>query len=145
MNNLTLRTKSFALIIIALMMASVTVTAITIMPAKAQTIGITIGAPNAAYTGGPVPAGITPSTTISTIPYISFEPNPIGVGQILTVNMWTQPAVVVQRARTGYTVIIGKPDGTAITVGPMDSYLGDTTAWFTYVPDAVGNYTLQFS
>ena len=145
MNNLTLRTKSFALIIIALMMASVTVTAITIMPAKAQTIGITIGAPNAAYTGGPVPAGITPSTTISTIPYISFEPNPIGVGQILTVNMWTQPAVVVQRARTGYTVIIGKPDGTAITVGPMDSYLGDTTAWFTYVPDAVGNHTLQFS
>ena len=32
----------------------------------------------------------------------------------------------------------------SVTVGPMVSYLGDTTAWFTYVPGQAGNYTLQF-
>ena len=95
-------------------------------------------------TGGPVPAGITPSTSIDTIAYMSFSPNPIGVGQQLLVNLWVQPATSVARAHTGYSVVITKPDGTTITVGPIVSYGGDTTAWFTYIPSVAGNYTLQF-
>ncbi len=140
MKTFNVKSKSFALISIALLMLSAIV---MVIPVKAQT-GVSIGTTQTYYTGGPVPAGVTPSQTLQTIPYMSFSPNPIGVGQDLLVNIWTQPALDVNRAHTGYTVVITKPDGTAITVGPMVSYEGDTTAWFTYVPDTVGNYTIQF-
>ena len=128
---------ALAVLIIASIMLIVT-------PVKAQE-GVHGGSPQTPVTGGPVPAGITPSTTIQTIPYLSFSPNPIGVGQSLLVNIWVQPATVVNRAHTGYTVVITKPDGTTVTVGPLVSYQGDTTAWFEYVPETAGTYSLQFS
>ena len=56
----TIKLKSFALIIMALLLASLTVTAVIIVPVKAQTSGISIGPPILAYTGGPVPSGVTP-------------------------------------------------------------------------------------
>jgi hypothetical protein len=132
-----------AIALIILMLASAS--AIT-LPVKAQSTpaGVTIGTPQVPYTGGPVPAGITPSTTIQTTPYISFSPNPIGVGQSLLVNVWVQPALQVQRAHTGYTVKITKPDGSVVAVGPFVSYEGDTTGYFNYVPDVAGTYSLQF-
>ena len=37
-----------------------------------------------------------------------------------------------------------KPDGTTDTIGPMDSYQGDTTAWFEYVVDQVGTWKIKF-
>ena len=141
----TVKTKPFAIIVIALLLASIIVTTVTKMPVSAQTTGITIGTPTLAYTGGPPPAGVTPQVSVTTVPYLSFVPNPIGVGQVLTVNVWEQPALTVARAHTGYTVTITNPDGTTTTVGPFDSYLGDTTAYFTWVPTVAGNYTLQFS
>jgi len=143
-----LHMKSFALIVIAIMMASIATTAVTITPVKAQTAsvptGVTLGPPQLPYTGGPVPTGVTPSLLVPTEAYLSFSPDPIGVDQQLLVNLWTQPALDVERAHTGYTVIITKPDGSKITVGPMVSYAADTTAYFTYIPDTVGNYTIQF-
>ena len=151
MRNLTfksLKLKSFAFIVITLMIISATIATVTIIPVKAQVTspptGVTIGPPQLPYAGGPVPAGVTPSLNIPTIAYLSFSPNPIGVGQQLLVNLWTQPALDVERAHTGYTVVITKPDGSKITVGPMVSYAADTTAWITYTPDVVGNYTVQF-
>ncbi len=131
--------KALAIFIAFLMIASVGL----MMPTKAQE-GVHGGSPNTPVTGGPLPAGVTPDSTITTIPYISFSPNPIGVGQELLVNLWVQPATVVNRAHTGYTVVITKPDGTSETVGPMVSYQGDTTAWFSYIPGQIGNYTFQF-
>jgi hypothetical protein len=107
--------------------------------------GVTIGTPQVPTSGGPVPNGITPSVSIDTIPYLSFSPNPIGVGQDLLVNVWLQPATQVNRAHTGYTVTITKPDGSLITVGPFVSYQADATAWLQYRPDVAGNYTIQFS
>ena len=41
------------------------------------------------------------------------------------------------------TVTITKPDGTQDVIGPMDTYTGDGTAWFEYVPDQVGNWTIK--
>ncbi len=131
--------KILAISVTLLMIASISV----MMPANAQQ-GVTIGTAQSPTTGGPVPAGVTPSVTITTTPYISFSPNPIGVGQQLLINVWLQPATQVNRAHTGYTVLITKPDGTVITVGPFVSYQADATAWLTYTPDVSGNYTLQF-
>jgi outer membrane protein assembly factor BamB len=141
----TVKTKPIAIIVIALLLASIAITTVTKMPVSAQTTGVNIGTPTLAYTGGPPPAGVTPQVLVPTVPYLSFVPNPIGVGQVLTVNVWEQPALTVARAHTGYTVTITNPDGTTTTVGPFDSYLGDTTAYFTWVPTVAGNYTLQFS
>jgi len=142
MKNLSNKHKIPAIIIITLLIASVIVLA---MPSVKAQEGVHGGSPIIPVTGGPLPAGVIPSATITTIPYISFSPNPIGIGQTLLVNLWVQPATVVNRAHTGYTVTITKPDGTTDTAGPMVSYQGDTTAWFEYVPGQVGTYTLQFS
>ena len=139
--NLKIGNKLLALLITAVLVISIA--GMIEQPVKAQE-GVTIGTPQQTFTGGPVPAGITPSTSIDTIAYMSFSPNPIGVGQQLLVNLWVQPATSVARAHTGYSVVITKPDGTTITVGPIVSYGGDTTAWFTYIPSVAGNYTLQF-
>jgi hypothetical protein len=140
--NFKVKNRSLALIAVAILWI---LASAMIMPLKAQDAeGVHGGSPNVPATGGPLPAGVTPSVSIDTIAYISFSPNPLGVGQTLLVNLWVQPATTVARAHTGYTVIITKPDSTTITVGPMTSYTGDATAWFEYVPDVPGQYTLQF-
>ncbi len=116
---------------------------ISTMPVQAQA-QITGGAPQSSnYTGGPLPTGVTPNDTIETIAYLSVSPNPIGVGQLLLVNMWLQPPVIVNRVVVGYNVVITKPDGTKDTIGPLNSYQGDATNWFTYLPQQAGNYTFQ--
>jgi len=128
----------------AILMLSVIPAAIMISPVKAQAQYHT-AVPLGNYAGGPLPSGVTPSLSVPTIPYISFSPNPDGVNQNLLVNLWLQPTLPVQRAHTGYTVVITKPDGSKDTIGPLDSYVGDTTAYFDYTVTQAGNYTIQFS
>src|SRR5271169_6351146 len=130
--------KTITVIAIIILMASLLISTI---PVQAQTAQISGGAPqSSSYTGGPLPAGVTPNDTIETIAYLSVSPNPIGVGQLLLVNMWLQPPVIVNRVVVGYTVVITKPDGTKDSVGPLNSYQGDATNWFNYVTDQAGNY-----
>lgn len=94
---------------------------------------------------GPLPTNVTPDVTVPTTAYLSFSPNPVGLGQSFLVNMWTTPGIHRSRYRTGYTVNITKPDGTSVTVGPMNSYYGDGTAWFEYPADQIGTWKLSFS
>ena len=75
-------------------------------------------------------------------PYLSFRPNPVGVGQTVLVNFWTSPTFNVQLH--DYTVTITDPNGKQ-EVMKMDPVKTDATAWFEFVPDEVGNYTLKFS
>ena len=85
-------------------------------------------------------------TQVDTIAYLSFRPNPIGVGQTLLVNIWLTPSTARGNTVHGYEVTFTKPDGSKYVEGPMDDYgLGDMTQWFEYVPDQVGNWTVQFS
>ena len=95
--------------------------------------------------GGPLPAGVTPTYTMHPKVYLSFSPNPIGVGQSLLVNVWTIPAPGANRAHTGYTVTFTKPDGTKKVIGPFNSFVADGTNWFTFTPDQAGNWTVQFT
>jgi outer membrane protein assembly factor BamB len=127
-------------IILALLMASIMLIA---MPAKAQEEhGGNPLAPNWDYKT--IPAGVTPAYTITSIPFLSFSPNPIGVGQELLVNMWFTYTAAENRFLADYSVTITKPDGTQDVV-TLNSYVADSTAWFPYVPDQVGTYILQFS
>ncbi len=94
---------------------------------------------------GPLPAGASPSITITPTAYLAVNPNPIGVGQQLLVNVWNQPPINVARDfENTHLVTITKPDGTVVKYGPISSYAGDGTAWFTYVPDAVGTWKFKY-
>ncbi len=92
-----------------------------------------------------LPAGVTPDYSLKTYAYLSFSPTTIGVGQSLLVNMWIYPSTIAARNLTGYEVTITKPDGHTETIGPMTSYSGDATAWFSYVPDQAGTWKLKFT
>jgi outer membrane protein assembly factor BamB len=74
---------------------------------------------------------------------LAFTPNPVGVNQIFTINLWTTPPPSAERFRKDYRVVITKPDGQQNTV-LIDSYVADGTAWFPYLADQVGDWTLQF-
>lgn len=91
-----------------------------------------------------LPIGVTPDLTLETIPYISFRPNPVGLGQTFLVNIWLQPPINIARYLTGLTVIITKPDGTTDKIGPIETYYGDGTAWFEYTADQIGTWKLKF-
>ena len=94
---------------------------------------------------GPLPSGVTVDATINTITHLSFRPRPVGLGQPFLVNIWMQPPIHAQRMFIqAFTVTITKPDGTKDVVGPLDSYTGDGTAWFEYIADQVGNWTIKF-
>ena len=95
---------------------------------------------------GPIPIGVTPDREIETIAYLSFRPRPVGLGQPILVNIWIQTEILnaQQKFMQAHSVAITKPDGT-IDVITIDSYLADSTAWFEYVVDQVGTWTLQFN
>jgi hypothetical protein len=92
---------------------------------------------------GPLPDGVTPEQTESTRAFLSFRPNPVGVDQVILVNLWVNPALHQSRYHPDYEVIITDPDGNEEQIW-IDSYQADTTAWFEYIVDQVGEWTLQF-
>lgn len=92
---------------------------------------------------GPLASGITPDVIVKTVAFLSFRPNPVGLGQTVLVNMWLNPATHASRYLSDYKVTITKPDGET-DVRVMDSYQADTTAWFEFVADQLGEWKLKF-
>ncbi len=128
------KTKIATMFIFVLLMASVTLMA---MPAHAQQ------ATNIQEGGSlPLPAGVTPDFQVNTNVFLSFRPNPVGLGQTILVNVWMEPPIHVTRYIKGYKVTITKPDG-AQDVETLTSYRGDSTAWFEYVADQTGTWKLK--
>ena len=92
---------------------------------------------------GPLASGVTADLYIETHAFLSFRPTLIGKDQTFLVNMWLNPATHASRYLKDYKVTITKPDGTQEVV-TMDSYRADTTAWFEYIADQVGEWKLKF-
>ncbi len=92
---------------------------------------------------GPLPEGETASVYVNVSAHLSFRPNPVGVGQIFLVNIWTTPAVYSGRYHPDYKVTITKPSGESTEV-LIDSYNADATAWFEWLADEVGDWTIRF-
>ena len=132
------KAKTTIAIVLILLMASVSLLS---MPTLAQEEH---GGTSGTLTGGPLPAGVTANVTVPDVARMSIGPNPVGLGQPITVNIWTSPAPGASRARTGYTVTITKPDKTKEVIGPINSYVADGTSWFTYVVGQVGTWSLKF-
>jgi hypothetical protein len=93
---------------------------------------------------GPLPSGVTPDFTHESTAYLSVTPNLVGIGQSLLLNLWTIPGMYHAFYMQGYTVQIQKPNGDTETIGPYDSFLADSTAWFNYVPDQAGTWRFKF-
>ncbi len=85
------------------------------------------------------PAG----TQIPTYAYINVAPNPVGVGQTVTLNFFLATPMETGERPVNMTVIQTNPDGTTKTLGP---FIGDTTGgtFATFVPDKVGEYKFKF-
>jgi outer membrane protein assembly factor BamB len=130
------KTTIATIALVLLLMASVTLMA---MPVQAQ-----VEYENVQENGGiRLPDGVTPDFVLKVDPYLSFRPNPIGVGQVILINMWTIPGPSVTRYFTDFTVTITDPDGNEEIV-TTDSYFADSTAWFEYMVDQVGEWKLKF-
>ncbi len=90
-----------------------------------------------------------PPFQIPTYAFISAQPNPVGVGQQVSLNFWLDKVPPTANGPYGdrwqnYTVKVTSPDGTSKTLGPFTS--DDAGGAFTYfVPTAIGNYTFVFS
>ena len=141
--NFKINSKFLAIFGVAIMLLSLPVA----FPADAQSNTVQMGGmptESGSGTSGALPSGVTPDITVDTRAFLSFAPNPIGVGQTLLVNMWTNPPISPNRFQSGYSVEIMKPDGSTFTVGPFNSYAADATAYFTFIPDAVGTWQLKF-
>ena len=102
------------------------------------------GEPGPAVWSSTIPTGVTPDVTVETMAYMSVTPNPVGLNQQVLVNIWLTPGTQRARYGVGFIVDIIKPDGSTDTVGPMQSYFGDNTAWFTYTVNQVGNWQFKF-
>jgi len=90
-----------------------------------------------------LPDGVTPDVSIETQSWLSVTPGLIGVNQDILVNIWTTPTIHVSRYMSDYAVIITDPDGNEDVV-TLDSYYADSTAWFNYKLDKVGDWTIKF-
>ena len=91
----------------------------------------------------PLPAGVTPDLVKDTIAFLSFRPTTVGVNQIILVNTWLTPPLHVSRYFSDYTITFTKPDGTKDVI-TLDSFRADTTAWFEYQVEQVGDWTIKF-
>jgi outer membrane protein assembly factor BamB len=91
----------------------------------------------------PLPAGVTPDLSLDTTAYMSFRPNPVGVGQAVLVNIWLQGPPHPSRYFSDYKVTITDPEGNE-EIYTRDSYRADATAWLEFVPDQTGEWKLKF-
>jgi hypothetical protein len=78
-----------------------------------------------------------------TLSYINVAPNPVGIGQSVTVNFWLAVPVESIQDAINMTVVVTPPSGTSTTLGPFTSDLtGGTNTHYT--PTTVGNYSFEF-
>ena len=87
----------------------------------------------------------TPGLNVSTLAFLNVSPNPIGIGQGLTVNMWLAEAPPTANGAYGdrwqnMTVKVTLPDATTTTLGPFTSDASGGTA-VIYTPKQIGNYS----
>lgn len=90
------------------------------------------------------------SPVIKSYAYVAVDPNPVGVGQTVTVDMWLSrvlPGASLENdvRYHNYQLIITAPDGTNTT--QTWAVVADTTAnqIYSFTPSAAGVYTFTFN
>ncbi|MDR0372259.1 MAG: PQQ-binding-like beta-propeller repeat protein [Nitrososphaerota archaeon] len=88
--------------------------------------------------------------TINSYAYMSVAPNPIGVGQSVTICMWVDVALPGATLgndirRHNYSLTITAPDGKTETHSWPVVYDSTGVQFYKYTPTQVGNYTFFFN
>jgi hypothetical protein len=97
----------------------------------------------------PIANAHTPPFVYPTYAYISVQPNPVGIGQQVSVNFWIDKAVLTANGVYGdrwqnFKVEVTHPDGTTENLGPFTSDAAGGAHTY-YTPTTLGNYTFVFS
>ncbi|MGD9130358.1 MAG: PQQ-binding-like beta-propeller repeat protein [Candidatus Bathyarchaeota archaeon] len=81
-------------------------------------------------------------TEIPTYSNITVGPNPVGINQEVTINLFNAVPTITSEPYYGLTVEVTDPSGHTTTLGPFDS---DTTGgtFTTFTPDQVGIWEFQ--
>ena len=80
--------------------------------------------------------------TETTVVLLAVEPNPIGVGQVVYLNLWIEPIPPSATLRyNGITCNITFPDGTVTTLGPETGGPLGNVVW-DFIPPSAGTYKL---
>jgi hypothetical protein len=89
----------------------------------------------------------SPPWQISTTMFVSVAPNPVGVGQTVTLLMWLNAVPPTSQGPQGdrwtFYYNITDPNGKVTSFGPVTSDDTGSGPSITYVPTIVGNYTYQ--
>ena len=90
----------------------------------------------------------TPPWQIATTAYVTAQPDPVGLGQQISIVMllnWVMPGALIQNdiRPHGYILTITKPDGNT-EVTTYDPYDSGSSRFILYTPDQVGLYTVEF-
>ena len=91
----------------------------------------------------PLPSGVTPDSALDTISHLAINPNPVGVGQQVTVMVWMSPPLHASRYFNNFQILITAPNGTTNTF-TIKSYYADATGWMQFKPDQTGTWQIQF-
>jgi len=91
----------------------------------------------------------TAASPLPTNAFLAVSPNPVGVGQQATLEMWLgQPnptaSGLVGSRWTNFTIAVTKPDGTTETLGPFTANDASFSIAY-YTPNQIGNYTFKFT
>jgi hypothetical protein len=90
-----------------------------------------------------LPSGVTPDVTVKSTAYLSFRPNPVGLGQTILVNVWVTPPLHEARYFKDFKITVIKPSGDTEVV-TIDSFRADTTGYFERIADEQGTWKLKF-
>ena len=82
-------------------------------------------------------------THVTSYAQINVAPNPVGVGQTVTVDMYLAVPLETSEKPVGMTLYITDPNGAKTSYGP---FTGDVTGGTAYefVPTIVGNYSIYW-
>src|SRR5512138_2963584 len=80
-----------------------------------------------------------PGTHVASYAQINVAPNPIGVGQTVTVNMYLAVPLETSEFVQNMTLYITDPNGHQEVLGPFTSDATGGTA-YSFAPDTIGNY-----
>jgi len=116
------KNKFLSLLISAILMLSIAVGASTVALAQITT---------------------APGTSIPSYAHLNVAPNPVGVGQVVTLDMYLVLPTLTSQPATPFTITQTDPNGVVTTLGPFSSDATGGT-YTTMIPTIVGTYTFQF-
>ncbi len=83
------------------------------------------------------------NTQYPTYAQINVAPNPIGIGQTVTVNMYLAVPLETSESVQNMTLYITDPNGVKTTYGPFRSDATGGT-YYAFAPSIIGNYSIYW-